>query len=288
SGNGIRLQCLLDTGASNTVIHTSTLSKIRHNPIKRIKGHIRTSITALISKSLSTLCILGQDWIRKYSVDICQSSKLIIIYTTRSSATMSMDDNVDKHNFDLRLVKTIVLKPQHETIVRLKSPISSSSNVIFHPNRNIQYQKLIAIPNALLSIQNYISCYTINSCLNNYQWSSNEQQPEVDKHDSIDAIFDQLLDHIQDQNEKSIIHQLLIKYKKIFDTSIHLIAKISAPPMIKTGLNLPIHSLVYRTDPIKQQHISTIIDDILKSGQIQKSYSSWSSPVILVKKGWNL
>ncbi|CAF2963075.1 unnamed protein product [Rotaria sp. Silwood2] len=36
--NGIQLQCLLDTGASNTFIHTSTLSKIRHNPIKRIKG----------------------------------------------------------------------------------------------------------------------------------------------------------------------------------------------------------------------------------------------------------
>ncbi|CAF5163749.1 unnamed protein product, partial [Rotaria sp. Silwood1] len=44
-----------------------------------------------------------------------------------------------------------------------------------------------------------IHCYSINSCLNNYQWSSNEQQPEVDKHDSIEAIFDQLLDHIQDQ-----------------------------------------------------------------------------------------
>ncbi|CAF4486794.1 unnamed protein product, partial [Rotaria magnacalcarata] len=36
--NGIRLQCLLDTGASNIFIHTSTLLKIRHNPIKRIKG----------------------------------------------------------------------------------------------------------------------------------------------------------------------------------------------------------------------------------------------------------
>ncbi|CAF5212078.1 unnamed protein product, partial [Rotaria magnacalcarata] len=111
-----------------------------------------------------------------------------------------MDDNMDKHNFDLRLVNTIVLKPQHETIVRRKSSISSSSNVIFHPNRNIQYQKLIAIPNALLSIQNYetyvtianptnkicripihtnigfftvqpldIRCYSINSCLNNDQ-----------------------------------------------------------------------------------------------------------------------
>ncbi|CAF0917660.1 unnamed protein product [Rotaria sordida] len=337
--NGNRLQCLLDTGASNTFIHTSTLSHIRHNPIKRIKGkytladgnttvdidgeveiyiqigHIRTKITAFISKSLSTSCILGQDWMRKYAVDICQSSKLIIIYTARSSAIISMDDNMDKHNFNLKLANTIVLKPQHETIVRLKSPISSSSNIIFHPNRNIQYQKLIAIPNALLTIQNYetyitianptnkicripihtnigyftvqpldIRCYTINSCLDNDQRSSNDRQPEVAKHDSIEAIFDQLLDHIQDQHEKSEIHQLLIKYKKIFDTSTHSIAKISSPPMINTGLNLPIHSRVYRTDPIKQQHISTIINDMLKSGQIQKSYSSWSSPVILVKK----
>ncbi|CAF1546738.1 unnamed protein product, partial [Rotaria sordida] len=321
--NGNRLQCLLDTGASNTFIHTSTLSHIRHNPIKRTKGkytladgnttvdidgeveiyiqigHIRTKITAFISKSLSTSCILGQDWMRKYAVDICQSSKLIIIYTARSSAIISMDDNMDKHNFNLKLANTIVLKPQHETIVRLKSPISSSSNIIFHPNRNIQYQKLIAIPNALLTIQNYetyitianptnkicripihtnigyftvqpldIRCYTINSCLDNDQRSSNDRQPEVAKHDSIEAIFDQLLDHIQDQHEKSEIHQLLIKYKKIFDTSTHSIAKISSPPMINTGLNLPIHSRVYRTDPIKQQHISTIINDMLKSGQI--------------------
>ena len=337
--NGIRLQCLLDTGATNTFIHTSTLSQIRHNPIKRTKGkytladgnttvdidreveiyirigHIKTRITALISKSLSTLCILGQDWIKKYSVDICQSSKLIVIYTTRSSATISMDNNIDKHTFNLKLANTIVLTPQHEMIVRLKSPISSSSNVVFHPNRSVQYQKLIAIPNALLSIRDYetyvtianptnkicripihtnigsftvqssdIRCYTIDSCLNNNRRSSNEQQSEVKKHDSIEMVFDQLLDHIQNQNERFEIRQLLIKYRKIFDTSTPSIAKVSAPPMINTGLNLPIHSRVYRTDPIKQQHISTIINDMLSSGQIQKSYSSWSSPVLLVKK----
>ncbi|CAF3324288.1 unnamed protein product [Rotaria socialis] len=270
--NGIRLQCLLDTGASNTFIHTSTLSKIRHNTINRIRGkytladgnttvdivgeveiyikigHIETRITALISKSLSTLCILGQDWIRKYAVDICQSTELIIIHTSRSSATIRMDNNMDKHNFDLKLINTIILQPQHETIVRLKSPISSSTNVVFHPNRNLQYTKLIAIPNALLSIQNYetyvtianptnkicripihtnighftiqpsdIRCYTINSCLDTDHSSFNEkQQLEFNKHDSTEIIFDQLLDHIQNKNEKLEIYQLLIKYKKNF------------------------------------------------------------------------
>jgi hypothetical protein len=315
------------------------LSKIRHNPIKRTKGkytladgntviniegeveiyiqigHIRTRITALISNSLSTFCILGQDWIRKYSVDIYQSSRLVVIHTATSSASISMDNHTDKYSFALKSAATIVLQPQHETIVRLKSPISSSSNVIFHPNRNVQYQKLIAIPNALLSIRNHetyvtianptnkicripihttigsftvqssdIRCYTINACSDNDTRSSNEQPLEVNEHNSIGKVFDQLLDHIQDQNEKSTIRQLLIKYQKIFDTSKPSIARIAAPPMINTGSNLPIHSHVYRTDPIKQQHISKIINDMLNSGQIQKSYSSWSSPVLLVKK----
>ena len=54
---------------------------------------------------------------------------------------------------------------------------------------------------------------------------------------------------------KKKIRQLLKKYKKIFDISRPSIANVSAPPMINIGLNLPIHSRVYRTDPIKQKHI---------------------------------
>ncbi|CAF4348090.1 unnamed protein product [Rotaria socialis] len=149
----------------------------------------------------------SQYWIRKYAVDICQSTKLIVIHRSRSSTTIRMDSNMGKHSFDLKLVNTIILEPQHEAIVRLKSPISSFSNVVFHSNHNLQYKKLIDIPNAVLSIKNYetydtipnsankicripihtnigqfttqpsdIRCYTINSCLANDRSFLNKQQ----------------------------------------------------------------------------------------------------------------
>jgi hypothetical protein len=75
-----------------------------------------------------------------------------------------------------------------------------------------------------------------------------------------------------------------MQYQNIFYNRIPSIAKMTAPPMINTGSHLPDHSRVYRTDPIKQQHISRTIDDMLKHGLIEKSYASWFSPVLLIRK----
>jgi hypothetical protein len=94
---------------------------------------------ALISKSLSTSCILGQDWIRKYSVDICQSKKQIVIHATISSSIIPIDADIDNHTFNVQLANAVMIKPQHTIIAKLRSLISNSSTVIFHPNRNIQY-----------------------------------------------------------------------------------------------------------------------------------------------------
>ena len=286
-----------------------------------VRIHIRincitTNVSALISKSLSASCILGQDWIRKYSLDICQSNRQVVVHTTKSSTALPMDPNLHKHRFDIRLANSIAIRPHHERIARLTSPISSSPAVVFHPNRNIQYRNLIAVPHALLSITDYTSyitianptnkicripvntpigffkiqsddihCFNINATTKS-QWTSYESKPDspIDNSTSIDLIFNQLLDHIQNFDEKATIRTLLMQYQNIFDTTRPSIAKITAPPMINTGSHLPVHSRVYRTDPIKQQHISRTIDEMLKHGLIEKSYASWSSPVLLIRK----
>ena len=77
---------------------------------------------------------------------------------------------------------------------------------------------------------------------------------------------------------------MLNKHQKIFDISKPSIAKIIAPPMINTGSKLPVHSRVYRTDPMKQKHLNNTIKEMLEHGQIEKSHASWSSPVLLIKK----
>ncbi|CAF4758027.1 unnamed protein product, partial [Rotaria sp. Silwood2] len=100
----------------------------------------------------------------------------------------------------------------------------------------------------------------------------------------MDNIFNESLAHLSDPGQKLILYQLLKQYQCLFDTSVPSIANLTAPPMINTGSHPPVHSHVYRTDPIKQKHLTDTINEMLKHGQIEKSYASWSSPVILVKK----
>ena len=339
--NDLPLLCLLDTGATHSFIHISIVSRLRNVSITKIKqrftladgnttiniigtanipiriGQLTTTISVLISKSLSNLCILGQDWLNKYSVDICHSTKQVIVHTADSIATIPMDDRMDQHHFNLKSINAIIIPPQHERIVTLQSAVSSSPQVVFHPNRSLQSHKLLAIPNALLSIVNYqtfitvanptnkichiptnttIGTFTIQPadvvCHNIIPSTTIDQSPAPSPSISLDPnisvsigkMFHELLAHVQDIDQKIILHRLLAQHQRLFDTSVPTIANLTAPPMINTGSHLPVHSRVYRTDPIKQKHLTNTINEMLKHGQIEKSYASWSSPVILVKK----
>ena len=176
--NHIHLSCLLDTGATHSSIHTSIVHRLRNISITNIKqrftladgntniniigrvnlklriGQITTNISAFISKSLSHPCILGQDWLHKYAVDICQSTKQITIHTVNSTVTVPMDVRIEQHQFALKTTVAVIIPPQHERIVELQSPISSSPQVIFHPNRSLQSHNLLAIPHALYPLLN--------------------------------------------------------------------------------------------------------------------------------------
>ena len=334
------MRCLLDTGATHSFIHASFLHQIQHSPIIRTKhqfmladgnttvnvdGEVRiyirvnritTSITALRTRSLSTSCILGQDWIRKYSVDICQSTRQVVVHTTKLATAIRMDRNLHEHQFDIRLANAITIQPHHEVIARVRAPISSSPTVFFRPNRNVQHHNLIAIPYALLSINDYTSYITITNPTNKvrhiptntsigsftiqpddiqcFALGPRRPKPHLQRGSgsvspnnsdaSIDSILDQLLNHLTDPQEKTTMRTMLTKYRALFDTSTPSIAKTTAPPMINTGSHLPIHLRVYRTDPVKQQHISRTINEMLEHKLIEKSYASWSSPVLLIRK----
>ncbi|CAF4574062.1 unnamed protein product [Rotaria sp. Silwood1] len=335
--HNIHLPCLLDTGATHSFIHTSIVRRLSDVSITSINqrftladgntnvnitgiahlnlriGQITTPISAFISKSLSHLCILGQDWLNKYSVDICQSTQQVIIHTAKSSVKIPMDHRINQHHFPLKSTIAIIIPPQHERIIELQSPISSSPQVIFRPNRVLQSHNLVAIPNALLSIDKYRTYTTVVNPTNricripinttigtftipppNLECHSIILSPTIDQSTpsssdlnvptSMNNIFNELLAHLSDPDQKLILYQLLKQYQCLFDTSVPSIAKLTAPPMINTGSHPPVHSHVYRTDPIKQKHLTNTINEMFKHGQIEKSYASWSSPVILVKK----
>ena len=54
--------------------------------------------------------------------------------------------------------------------------------------------------------------------------------------------------------------------------------------VIDTGDAMPIKQRPYRVSPDVKKEIDRQVDEMLEKGIIQESVSSWSSPVVLVKK----
>ena len=336
----IHLPCLVDTGATHSFIDLSLARRLRNvaiadiheqftladgNTTVNIVGtvtlplkirHLTTTISAFIAKALSYPCILGQDWLSKYSVDICQSTKQIKIHTPKATIAVPMNPHLDQHHFQLKSAHAIFIPPRYERTVELRAPIASTPAAIFCPGRSIQVHHRVAMPHALLSIDKHrtfitvanltnrtcripvnttlgtftiptahVECHSIVSpTITDLHVPSPVPSPCSSAANSDNICVDFLVDHVTDPHQRIRIQQLLIQYQHLFDTTIPTISNLTAPPMINTGSHAPVHAPVYRTDPMKQRHLKKTIDEMLTHGQIEKSYASWSSPVMLVKK----
>ncbi|CAF2537078.1 unnamed protein product [Rotaria sp. Silwood2] len=230
-------------------------------------------------------------WINNFNewiISACRSNMDIkFIWTGNDAKALCQDSNghrINQHHFPLKSTIAIIIPPQHERIIELQSPISSSPQVIFRPNRVLQSHNLVAIPNALLSINKYRTYTTVVNPTNricripinttigtftipppNLECHSITLSPTIDQSTpsspslssdlnvptSMDNIFNESLAHLSDPGQKLILYQLLKQYQCLFDTSVPSIANLTAPPMINTGSHPPVHSHVYRTDPIK-------------------------------------
>ena len=85
--------------------------------------------------------------------------------------------------------------------------------------------------------------------------------------------------------QKRRIDTLLAKYRHVFaETSDDLGVTPLVKHHIDTGNHNPIRQKVRRTTPEKRQAIEREIDEMLKTGIIEKSSSPWASPVVLVRK----
>ncbi|CAF1135534.1 unnamed protein product [Didymodactylos carnosus] len=157
--NGKMIKTLVDTGATNSIINQSTLSKLHHAPIirksyyyqlanktnmhfigevqlkVRIK-YITTWITALVADSLCTDFILGKDWIRQYQSDVLESSQEIRIRTGSGPVSVPFDEDTENVAFDIKLLHPIILGSRQECEIEAQAPISTADTVIFHPNNN--------------------------------------------------------------------------------------------------------------------------------------------------------
>ncbi len=123
---------------------------------------------------------------------------------------------------------------------------------------------------------------------NNKKFSHYIPHPIVyDTISSISSLVDQgildLLHNVPDNPHRESLQSLLCRYRQIFDTTHHNIAKTPIHHVIKTISHIPPASKSY-PQPDKEEPMFQIVQEFLQAGLISESNSPYAAPAILVKK----
>ena len=78
---------------------------------------------------------------------------------------------------------------------------------------------------------------------------------------------------------------LLTSYSEVFSNSADDIGKTDLIcHEIKTTAETPVRQRAYRTSPAMRVEIQNQVDDLLRRGVIEESFSPWASPIVMVQK----
>ncbi|CAF1577933.1 unnamed protein product, partial [Didymodactylos carnosus] len=258
----------------------------------------------------------------KSSPDILESEKKLVISTRRGTATVSIDKDVEQIAFDVKLIHSVTLGPLQECDVDVKAPFSTADPAIFYPKQQLQQNKLVLMPNALLKIKHYKSTLTMIN-LSNYptviprntrlgvityanpniqcfvlapqssfnsqqpsnaqQWSSNVQQHRSLTSNDTDITIKNLINHLTPQEQEEV-YPILLKHQTLFDLTKRKIANTHIKHVIRTTDHPPISSSPFPRTLHQQQALSEHIHQMEKDHLIRRSTSPWASPVVSVKK----
>lgn len=276
---------------------------------------IVTTISALVVRHLSCECILGMDWVMKYRVDVCHSAHLIRLHDDqgRRLTTKKLNDDFSFAQFTVKFIASLCLQPYPECQVRAFVPVSSSPAVLFQPRPQLQLNKPIRTPDAVSSVDDYLTSLTIyndsdqvchlangtllskvqlidsNTSLSPIPFvDSIEHHPKspIDNGESVlsESVKKTIMsatNHIADEMKRTSIGRVLVRYSQLFDTRESTVAATSMNHAIRTSDHAPIATKPYPQSQQQRSAMTEHVSAMVKSRQIRMSNSPWSSPALL-------
>jgi hypothetical protein len=178
------MKVLVDTGATNSIINQSALSRINHHQIYPVQQrfflanktsiniigyvtlevkiqHVKTYVTAAVTETLCCDVILGEDWIRYYQVTIDRFNDKIRILGNKASISLRTSSNNILIPVKLRYSTSI--PPHTDQIVEVFALVAQAPKVLFSPNLQLQKRKNMVLAQALIQIQDYSTKLTITN-----------------------------------------------------------------------------------------------------------------------------
>ena len=267
------MKIMFDSGATTSFIRKSVLDQIVHTPMSSISAsyfmadgytrlkiigkvklciqfdHLSTYITMGVVNSLCTDCVLGMDYINKYDVNLQYKFKQVQIHTDQDNVTIPMINKSD-NVITSRLSRTKYLK-QGKNVGRGGS------------GSNLYQISTVVNPHVTQKLDKNVNQLLLSSTLHS---------------------IDQLVDHMKDHQDVEDLRKMLQKHYLLFDTTRTTIAQTTLPHSICTGDHPPPTSRPYPQTAEKQDALFQILQTMLRNKQIRPSNSSYSSPVLLIKK----
>ncbi|CAF3020447.1 unnamed protein product [Rotaria socialis] len=312
------MKVMLDTGATQSFITKTALTKTKHLPLNNNQQHylmadgyttfkvvglvkifidinqIKTNIVVGVVDSLCTDCILGMNFINKYKVNINNKNKQIEIYTSNNKTTISMDDKIKDIITPCHLLNNTCIYPYQENTIKITLRLATGE-LLFSPAHQLIHKENLIIPHSFISIVNHIAWITVYNPTSRIRYLKSNTIIGTASFISSTKLYcyhfrftaqhiNTLLTHIEDQQQLKELLNVLKKHHSLFDTSKTTIAQTSMSHLICTGDNPPTTSKPYPQTIEKQNATYDTIQQMLKNKQIRASHSQYSAPVLLIKK----
>ncbi len=162
--NNKPIDAMIDTGSAHSLIHINTLRKLIHRPhiiyqknihrtanngelrtiglvkLKINMENIPTIIFAEIAVDLCTSLVLGNDWIRRNSIDIIYTKQHLRKRQGPHLVTVPFS-TYDQETYVVSLIHRIKILPEEQILIPVRVPIKNADTVIFTPSKEFIEKK---------------------------------------------------------------------------------------------------------------------------------------------------
>ena len=312
--SGTVTRCLLDTGSTISILHKSVVDSLSGVKIMRTNTQARTAssdplpltgrvnvqfelggaahvVPFFISEAIDIPCLLGLDFLKHVPCVIDLRKRMLLIAPTDSVRSVSAEvTSIGR----MTVGRDISIPPGSEILIPTHVHCSEyRGTALAEPTWNragVEVVRCIVevtqspVPLLVRNVTTESITIPKHSALADLEVGFVEQPP-IDSATPSQLSLHDLVDWdvcILSGAQRDKILAVLKKYESMFDGHIGFTDKVSHK--IETGDHPPIRQSPRRLPPHLRDEVRSQLDELVRQGILEKSDSSWASPICIVKK----
>ena len=313
SVSGVKCECLLDTGSSISILHSSVFDALPNVTLKRTSVTAKTAsqedlpllgrvvvpfqigdatypLPLFVSDAIDVPCLLGVDFLQHCPCVIDLSRRRLVMVPNVSVRSVSAQA-VSLGNVSLSCDR--VIAPGSEMVLQGLVPncdyvgpaliepddVPSGVEVV----RAIVNVDRACVPVVVRNVTAEPITLFKKRSLASVEVGFVEQAPELSASTDVDVKKLAKLDQSLLTNEqRQRVHELLSRYADMFDGHIGFTDVVTHD--IDTGDHPPIRQAPRRVPPHLAAEVKAQISELVDQGILEESNGTWSSPIVMVRK----